>query len=40
MKTATLSMTPFVGIFNNRRVPFGAIIGDTYEAKSEDGLKK
>lgn len=39
MKTMALGSTPFVGIFNNRRVPFGVIIGDIDDAKSEDGLK-
>lgn len=35
----SLGMTRFVGIFNNRRVPFGANNEDIVEVKSEDGLK-
>ncbi len=31
--------THFVGIFNSRRVPFRASIGNLVEEKSEDGLK-
>ena len=32
-------LTRFVGIFNNRRVPDCVSIGDTFEVKSEDGIK-
>lgn len=39
MNSKTRCLTPFVGIFNNRRVPFDAINLDTCKVKSEDGLK-
>ena len=39
MKQDNLGLTHFVGTFNNRRVPDFAIIGDTFEVKSEDGIK-
>ena len=38
MNAETPCKTPFVGIFNNRRVPFRACIGNLVEEKSEDGL--
>jgi len=38
MRTETHDMTHFVGIFNNRRVPFRVNIVDSIEVKSEDGI--
>jgi hypothetical protein len=40
MKTEIPCITPFVGIFKNRRVPSGASTSDALEAKSEEGLKE
>jgi hypothetical protein len=39
MKRDSQGFTCFVGIFNNRRVPDCASISDTFEEKSEDGIK-
>lgn len=39
MKKETLDTTHFVGIFNNRRVPFRANNDAIVEVNSEDGLK-